>query len=167
MDTLNKNLKTLRKLEGIKSQAEFGSRIGVPSHNINKYENNVIPKPEVLRKIAEVFQVNLHLFLTTELTEKNYEQFKMDHNTEAKLESLVSEATDEFKISRRDLEKVASFFANKLERIEEDNLNEIDRKKLFRDVRSIFVAYNSKLEEFYTMQDNLAMLISERKFNQP
>lgn len=141
--------------------------IGVPSHNINKYENNVIPKPEVLRQIASVFQINLHLFILKELNDSNYEQFKMDHNTEAKLESLVSEATDEFKITRRDLEKVASFFENKLSRIELNDINENDRRKLFRDLRSIFVSYNNKLIEFYTMQDQLASLIMEKQVNQP
>ncbi len=160
MDLINHNIKALRKLENIKSQSEFGKIIQVPSHNINKYENGVIPKPEVLRSIAEQFKINLHLFITKELTEENFEQFKIEHNTEAKLEDLASQSSNEIEIKRGDLDRMATFFGDKLERLENDDLNEIDRKKLFADLRAIFLAYNKKLEEFYVMQDHLADIIS-------
>ncbi len=159
LDIINQNIRSLRKLENIRSQSEFGDRIGVPSHNINKYENNVIPKPEVLRTIASEFGINLHLFITRELTESNFEEFKIEHNTEVKLESLLSEATTEYEIKRGDLDRFATFFSDKLKKLEDDNLNEIDRKKLFNDLRSIFLAFNDKLKEFYIMQDRLAELL--------
>ena len=163
MDLINRNIKTLRKLERIKSQSEFGDIIGVPSHNINKYENNVIPKPEILRKIAEEFRINLHLFLTKKLTETNYDEFKIEHNTEAKLENLVNESPSSYEIKRNDLDRIATFFTDKLQRIEEDNCNAIDRKRLFADIRAIFLAYNQKLRDFYVMQDTLSEIISEKK----
>ena len=163
MDLINKNIKALRKLEGIKSQSEFGGIIGVPSHNINKYENNVIPKPEILRKIAEEFQINLHLFITKELTEANFEEFKIEYNTEAKLEDLVNESTNNYEITRSDIDRIATFFADKLKRIEDDDCNEVDRKRLFGDLRAIFLAYNQKLKDFYVMQDNLANILGEKK----
>ncbi len=153
----------LRKLEGIKSQSEFGNIIGVPSHNINKYENNVIPKPEVLRTIAEKFGINLHLFITKELTESNHEEFRIEHNTEAKLEDLVNEASKNYEITRNDLDRIATFFSDKLRRIEEDDCNEIDRKRLFGDIRAIFLAYNHKLRDFYVMQDTLSNILGEKK----
>ena len=163
MDLINKNIKTLRKLEGIKSQSEFGGIIGVPSHNINKYENNVIPKPEVLRRIAEEFKINLHLFITKELAENNYEEFKIEYNTEAKLENLVNESSSSYEIKRSDMDRIATFFSDKLRRIEENNCNEIDRKRLFADIKAIFLAYNQKLQDFYVMQDTLSSIISEKK----
>ncbi len=163
MDLINKNIKTLRKLEGIKSQSEFGNIIGVPSHNINKYENNVIPKPEVLRTIAEKFGINLHLFITKELMESNHEEFRIEHNTEAKLEDLVNEASKNYEITRNDLDRIATFFSDKLRRIEEDDCNEIDRKRLFGDIRAIFLAYNQKLRDFYVMQDTLSNILGEKK----
>ena len=167
MDLINLNIRTLRKLENIKSQSEFGKLIGVPSHNINKYENGVIPKPEVLRTIAERFNINLHLFVTKEMDEKNFEQFKIEYNTEAKLEDLASQSSNEIEIKRGDLDRVATFFGDKLQRLEGDELNEIDRAKLFGDLRSIFLAYNKKLQEFYIMQDHLANIISSDRTNQP
>ena len=167
MDLINRNIRSLRKLENIKSQSDFASMIGVPSHNINKYENAVIPKPEVLRTIAEKFNINLHLFITKELTEENFEQFKIEHNTEAKLEDLASHSSGmEIEIKRGDLDRVATFFGDKLERLEGDELNEVDRKKLFGDLRAIFLSFNKKLKEFYVMQDNLAELISGSSGNQ-
>ncbi|MBV6644900.1 MAG: helix-turn-helix transcriptional regulator [Cyclobacteriaceae bacterium] len=168
MDIINQNIRTLRKLENIKSQSEFGERLGVPSHNINKYENNVIPKPEVLRKIATEFKINLHLFLTKTLDESNFEEFKIEHNTEAKLENLVNESKGHFEITRSDLDRVATFFGDKLKKIEEDDCNEIDRMKLFGDIRSIFLAFNKKLKDFYEMQDRLASILGDgSKTNQP
>lgn len=161
MDTINHNIRALRKYENIKSQSEFGKLIGVPSHNINKYENGVIPKPEVLRTIAKEFGINLHLFITKELSEENYEQFKIEHNTEAKLEGIAGQSSISYEITRGDLGRVVTFFGDKLNKIEEDELNDIDRKKLFADIRSIFLAFNKKLEEFYDMQDHLARIIGE------
>ncbi len=163
MDIINQNIRALRKFENIKSQSEFGKILGVPSHNINKYENNVIPKPEVLRVIAEKFNINLHLFLTKELTEENYEEFKIEHNTEAKLESLINQSSAEFEIKRGDLDRVTTFFSDKLDRLESGEVNEVDRRKLFGDLRSIFLAFNGKLKEFYKMQDHLAAIIGQGK----
>lgn len=163
MDLININIKALRKLENIKSQSEFGRIIGVPSHNINKYENNVIPKPEVLRSIAESFNINLHLFITKEMTEGNFEEFKIEHNTEAKLENLVNESSQSYEITRNDIDRIATFFSDKLRRIEEDKSNEVDRRRLFADLKAIFLAYNQKLKDFYVMQDNLSSIISGRK----
>ncbi|MEM9326155.1 MAG: helix-turn-helix transcriptional regulator [Bacteroidota bacterium] len=163
MDLINKNIKSLRKLEGIKTQSEFGNIIGVPSHNINKYENSVIPKPEVLRKIAEEFKINLHLFITKELTEENHDKFKIEHNTEAKLENLINESSTNYEITRSDIDRIATFFSDKLQRIEEDNCNDVDRKRLFADLKAIFIAYNQKLRDFYIMQDTLSSIISEKK----
>ena len=163
MDLINKNIRGLRKLENIKSQSEFGKIIGVPSHNINKYENSVIPKPEVLRTIAQQFNINLHLFITKEIDDDNYEQFKIEHNTEAKLEDLASMSSNEIEIKRGDLDRVATFFGDKLQRLEDDELNEIDRKKLFGDLRAIFLAFSKKLKEFYVMQDHLAEIISSNR----
>lgn len=160
MDLINKNIKTLRKLENIKSQSEFGEIIGVPSHNINKYENNVIPKPDVLRSVAQAFNINLHLFITKEMTESNYEEFKIEHNTEAKLENLVNESTQNFEITRNDIDRIATFFGDKLRRIEEGDTNEVDRRRLFGDLKAIFLAYNQKLKDFYIMQDTLSDIIS-------
>ena len=148
MDIINKNIRSLRKLEKIKSQSVFGNRLGVPSHNINKYENNVIPKPEVLRKIAEEFKINLHLFFTKELTEANYEEFKIEHNTEAKLSDLIDDTSSQIELKRGDLNRFATFFDNKLVLLEEGQRNENDRLKLFRDIRSIFLAYNQKTTRF-------------------
>ena len=162
MDVINQNIKALRKYENIKSQSDFGRRIGVPSHNINKYENGVIPKPEVLRTIASEFGINLHLFITKELTEDNYEQFKIEHNTEAKLEDIANQASNELEITRGDLDRVVTFFADKLEKIEEGEINEIDRKRLFGDIRSIFLAFNKKLKDFYVMQDRIAQVLGEK-----
>ena len=159
MDLINKNIKTLRKLENIKSQGEFGDIIGVPSHNINKYENNVIPKPDILRKVAEEFGINLHLFITKELTEANYEEFKIEYNTEAKLENLVNESSNSYEIKRNDIDRIATFFSDKLQRIEQDDCNEVDRRRLFGDLRAIFLAYNQKLRDFYVMQDTLSDII--------
>ncbi len=163
MDLINQNIKTLRKLENIKSQSEFGEMIDVPTHNINKYEHNVIPKPEVLRTIASKFKINLHLFLTKELTESNFEEFKIEFNTEVKLESLLNEVTTEYQIKRGDLDRFTTLFGDKLKRLENNQLNEIDRKKLFGDLRAIFLAFNKKLTEFYIMQDHLAEIIGEQK----
>lgn len=163
MDLINKNIKTLRKLENIKSQSEFGDIIGVPSHNINKYENNVIPKPEILRRVAEQFKINLHLFITKELSESNYEEFRIEHNTEAKLENLTNESAKDYEIKRNDIDRIATFFADKLQRIENDDCNEVDRKRLFSDIKAIFLAYNRKLRDFYVMQDTLSDIISERR----
>ncbi|MDW3191312.1 MAG: helix-turn-helix transcriptional regulator [Cytophagales bacterium] len=160
MDLINKNIKTLRRVENIKSQSEFGEIIGVPSHNINKYENNVIPKPDVLRSVAQAFKINLHLFITKEMTESNYEEFKIEHNTEAKLENLVNESTQNFEITRNDIDRIATFFSDKLRRIEEEDTNEIDRRRLFGDLKAIFLAYNQKLKDFYIMQDTLSDIIS-------
>ena len=167
MDLINKNIRALRKLENIKSQSEFGDIIGVPTHNINKYENNVIPKPEVLRNIASEFKINLHLFLTKELTESNFEEFKIEFNTEVKLASLLSEVTTEYEIKRGDLDRFTTLFGDKLKRLEDNDLNEVDRNKLFGDLRSIFLAFNKKLAEFYIMQDHLAKIIGDKKSNQP
>lgn len=167
MDLINQNIRALRKLENIKSQSEFGDMIGVPAHNINKYENNVIPKPEVLRTIATKFNVNLHLFITKELTETNYEEFKIEFNTEVKLEGLLSEVSTEYQIKRSDLDRFTTLFGDKLKRLEEEELNDVDRKKLFGDLRAIFLAFNKKLAEFYIMQDSLAELISDKQSNQP
>jgi len=167
LDFINKNIRALRKLQNIRSQSEFGNIIGVPSHNINKYENNVIPKPEVLRTIASEFKINLHLFITKELTESNFEEFKIEYNTEVKLEGMLSEAASEYEIKRGDLDRFATFFGDKLKRLEDNDVNEIDRKKLFGDLRSIFLAFNKKLTEFYIMQDHLAEIIGDKKSNQP
>lgn len=161
MDIINKNIRALRKLESVKSQGEFGEMLGVPSHNINKYENSVIPKPEVLRVIAEKFGINLHLFLTKELSEANYEEFKIEYNTEAKLENLINQSSAEFEIKRNDLDRVTTFFGDKLDRLEQGDINEIDRRKLFSDLRAIFLSVNKKLREFYHMQDNLAQILGK------
>jgi len=166
LDIINHNIKTLRKLENIKSQNEFGLRIGVPSHNINKYENSVIPKPEILRTIAVEFKINLHLFITKELTERNYEEFKIEHNTEAKLESIINQSDSKFEIRRSDLDRVATFFNDKLDLVEGNNINKIDRERLLLDIRSIFIAYNKKLKQFYIMQDHLAEIIGKEKTSQ-
>jgi transcriptional regulator with XRE-family HTH domain len=163
LDLINKNIKALRKLEGIKTQSEFGDMIGVPSHNINKYENSVIPKPEILRRIADVFKINLHLFITKELTDGNHEEFKIEYNTEAKLENLVNESLTSYEITRNDVDRIATFFSDKLKRIEEDSCNDVDRKRLFADIKAIFAAYNQKLRDFYLMQDTLSQIISEKK----
>ena len=56
----------------------------------------------------------------------------------------------------------ATFFNDKLDLLYSGELNEVDRKKLFRDVRSIFMAYSKKLKDFYKMQDHLANIIGER-----
>lgn len=168
MDLINKNIRALRKLENIKSQNEFGERIGVPAHNINKYENNVIPKPEVIRNIAAEFKINLHLFFTIELTEFNFEEFKIEFNTEVKLESLLSDVTTEYDIKRGDLDRFTTLFGDKLKRLEDNDLNDVDRDKLFGDLRSIFLALNKKLAEFYIMQDHLAkIIIVDKSSNQP
>lgn len=159
MDLINKNIKALRKLENIKSQGEFGDIIGVPSHNINKYENNVIPKPDVLRSIAEAFNINLHLFITKEMTESNFEEFKIEHNTEAKLENLVNESSQNYEITRNDIDRIATFYSDKIQRLELDDCNEVDRRRLFGDIKAIFLAYNQKLKDFYVMQDHLADII--------
>ncbi len=159
MDLINQNIRTLRKLESIKSQTEFGKIIGVPSHNINKYENSVIPKPEVLRSIATAFNINLHLFLTRELTEKNYDDFKVERDTEIKLEGLKSEFTNEIEIKRGDVDRMATYFTDKLTRIEANNLNDIDRAKLFKDLKILFLAYHKKLKDFYEMQDRLSFIL--------
>ncbi len=163
LDLINKNIKTLRKLEGIKSQSEFGDIIGVPSHNINKYENNVIPKPEVLRSIGKAFKINLHLFITKEMSEANFEEFKIEHNTEAKLENLVNESSNSYEIKRNDIDRIATFFSDKLKRVEDDDCNEVDRKRLFGDIRAIFLAYNDKLRDFYVMQDHLSDILGGGK----
>ncbi len=163
MDLINKNIKTLRRLENIKSQSEFGNQIGVPGHNVNKYENNVIPKPDVLRNIADRFQLNLHLFLTREITESNYEEFKIEHNTEAKLEDLISQSSSSYEITRADIDRIATFFADKLGKIEEDQLNPNDRQRIINDLKAIFHAYNQKLKDFYEMQDHLAQVLGDRK----
>ena len=163
MDLINKNIRALRKLKNIKSQSEFGEIIGVPAHNINKYEHNVIPKPEVLRNIATEFKINLHLFMTKELTETNFEEFQIEFNTEVKLESLLSEATSEYQIKRGDLDRFTTLFGDKLKKLEEGDLNEVDRKRLFGDLRAIFLAFNKKLAEFYVMQDHLSEIISGDK----
>lgn len=160
MDLINKNIKALRKLENIKSQGEFGGIIGVPSHNINKYENNVIPKPDVLRSIADAFNINLHLFITKEMTESNFEEFKIEHNTEAKLENLVNESSQNYEITRNDIDRIATFYSDKIQRLESDDCNEVDRRRLFGDVKAIFLAYNQKLKDFYVMQDHLSSIIS-------
>ncbi|MEQ9403884.1 MAG: helix-turn-helix transcriptional regulator [Cyclobacteriaceae bacterium] len=167
MDLINKNIRALRKLRNVKSQSEFGEIIGVPAHNINKYEHNVIPKPDVLRSIASQFQVNLHLFITKELTELNFEEFQIEFNTEAKLDSLLNEGTAEYQIKRGDLDRFTTLFGDKLKRLEDNELNEIDRTKLFGDLRAIFLAFNKKLTEFYIMQDHLADIIGDRKSSQP
>ncbi|MEO9871827.1 helix-turn-helix domain-containing protein [Ekhidna sp.] len=166
MDLINKNIRALRKLKNIKSQSEFGDMIDVPTHNINKYEHNVIPKPEVLRVIASTFKINLHLFITKELTESNYEEFKIELNTEVKLESLLNEVSTEYQIKRSDLDRFTTLFGDKLKRLEKDELNAIDRQKLFDDLKAIFLSFNKKLTEFYVMQDNLAQIIGENKTNQ-
>ncbi|MEQ9425347.1 MAG: helix-turn-helix transcriptional regulator [Cyclobacteriaceae bacterium] len=163
MDIINKNIRTLRRLENIKSQSEFGDLIGVPSHNINKYENNVIPKPAVLREIASSFNVDLHLFITKELDDSNFDEFKIEQNTEAKLGSIINQSSRDFEIKRGDLDRIATFFNDKLDIIEKSEVNEVDRQRLFSDLRAIFIAYNRKLKDFYTMQDNLADIIGERK----
>ncbi len=168
MDIINKNIRALRKLKNIKSQSEFGEIIDVPAHNINKYEHNVIPKPEVLRTIAAEFKINLHLFVTKELTESNFEEFQIEHDTEVKLENMLSEASNnEYQLTRKDLDRFTTLFGDKLKKLEEDELNEIDRNKIFGDLRAIFLAYSNKLEEFYIMQDNLAEIIGNKKANQP
>ncbi|MEP5612577.1 MAG: helix-turn-helix transcriptional regulator [Cyclobacteriaceae bacterium] len=167
MDLINKNIRALRKLKNIKSQSEFGGMIDVPTHNINKYEHNVIPKPEVLRAIASEFRINLHLFITKELTETNFDEFKIEFNTEAKLESLLNDAAVEYQIERGDLDRFTTLFGDKLKKLEADDLNEIDRKRIFGDLRAIFLAFNKKLAEFYVMQDNLAKIIGDRDSNQP
>ncbi len=167
MDLINKNIRALRKLKNIKSQSEFGEIIGVPAHNINKYEHNVIPKPEVLRAIAEEFNINLHLFITKELSESNFEEFLIEFNTEVKLENLLSESSNDYQIKRHDLDRFTTLFGDKLKRLEEDDLNEVDRSKLFSDLRAIFLAFNKKLAEFYVMQDHLAEIIGEKGPNQP
>ena len=159
MDLINKNIRMLRKLENIKSQGEFGKILNVPSHNINKYENGVIPKPDVIRTIANKFNINLHLFLTKELIESNYEDFKIEQDTEIKLQGLVNEVASNFEIKRNDVDRFATFFADKLARLEIGDINDIDRKKIFSDLRSIFVAYNLKLKEFYDMQDRLSIIL--------
>jgi len=163
LDLINKNIKTLRRLENIKSQSEFGDRIGVPSHNVNKYENNVIPKPDVLRSIAATFTLNLHLFLTKEITDSNYEEFKIEHNTEAKLEDLISDAQTTYDITRSDIDRIATFFGDKLHKLQESDLNELDKRRLFNDLRAIFHAYHQKLKDFYEMQDHLAKVLGDRK----
>ena len=163
MDLINKNIRVLRKLENIKSQGEFGDIIGVPSHNINKYENNVIPKPDVLRRVAEAFNINLHLFITKEMTERNYEAFKIEHNTEAKLEHLVNESSQSYEITRNDIDRIATFFSDKMQRIEAGESNEVDRRRLFADIKAIFLAYNQKLKDFYIMQDTLSEIIGGKK----
>lgn len=168
MDIINKNIRTLRKLENIKSQSFFGELIGVPSHNINKYENNVIPKPEVLRKIATEFNINLHLFLTKEMHDTNYAEFKIENNTAAKLENIINQSSKDFEITRSDLDQVTAFFEDKLKLIEEGEINDIDKKRLFGDIRSILIAFKTKLEEFYIMQDHLSqIIIGEKGPNQP
>lgn len=167
MDLINKNIRALRKLKSIKSQSEFGKIIGVPAHNINKYEHNVIPKPDVLRSIADKFEIDLHLFITKELVESNFEEFQIESNTEVKLENLLNEGVTEYQLKKGDLDRFTTFFADKLERLESDGLNEIDRKKLFGDLRAIFLAFNKKLAEFYTMQDHLAEIIGDGKSSQP
>ena len=159
MDIINKNIRTLRKLENIKSQSEFGDLIGVPSHNINKYENNVIPKPDVLRTIATTFNINLHLFLTRELTKKNYDDFKVERDTEIKLEGLKSEFTSDIEVKRGDVDRMATYFTDKLIMIEQNDLNEIDRQKLFKDLKVLFLAYHKKLKDFYEMQDRLSFIL--------
>lgn len=159
MDLINKNIKALRKLRNIKSQSEFGRIIGVPAHNINKYEHNVIPKPEVLRSIASEFNLNLHLFLTKELKESNFPEFLIERNTEAKLESLLSQGSTEYHIRREDLDRFTTLFGDKLQLLEENELNEVDRQKIFTDLRALFLAFNQKLAEFYEMQDNLSKII--------
>ncbi len=167
MDLINKNIRSLRKLKNIKSQSEFGEIIGVPTHNINKYEHNVIPKPEVLRTIASEFKINLHLFITKELTEHNFEEFKIEFNTEVKLESLLNEVSTEYQIKRNDLDRFTTLFGDKLKRLESDELNDIDRAKLFGDLRAIFLAFNKKLTEFYIMQDHLSEIIGGDNPSQP
>ncbi len=162
MDIINKNIRTLRKLENIKSQSEFGDLIGVPSHNINKYENTVIPKPEILRTIAKAFNINLHLFLTRELNEKNYDDFKVERDTEIKLEGLKSEFTSDIEIKRGDVDRMATYFTDKLILIEQNNLNEIDRQKLFKDLKILFLAYHRKLKDFYEMQDRLSVILGSK-----
>lgn len=127
----------------------------------------MIPKPEVLRAIAEKFKINLHLFITKELTESNFEEFQIEFNTEVKLENLLNEGTVEYQIKRGDLDRFTTLFADKLKRLEEDTLNEVDRAKIFSDLRAIFLAFNKKLAEFYIMQDHLAEIIGDRKPNQP
>jgi len=148
LDTINQNIKSLRKLERISSQREFGKIIGVPSHNINKYENSVIPKPEILRAIALKFHINLHLFITKEITPENYDEFKIERNTEAKLESIINESSNQFKIKRGDIDRVSTFFGDKLTKVEVGDLNDVDRKRIFGDLKSIFMAFNLKLKEF-------------------
>lgn len=167
MDLINHNIKALRKLKNIKSQSEFGKMIGVPAHNINKYEHNVIPKPDVLRSIATEFNINLHLFLTKELNDSNFEEFLIEFNTEVKLDSLLNEGAIAYQIRREDLDRFTTLFADKLTRLEQDELNEIDRSKLFSDLKAIFLAFSKKLSEFYVMQDHLAEIIGDRKSNRP
>ncbi len=81
--------------------------------------------------------INLHLFIIKELSESNFEQFKIEYNTEAKLEDLASQSSIEIEIKRGDLDRVVTFFGDKLQRIEEADLNEVDRKKLFGDLTRI------------------------------
>ena len=84
---------------------------------------------------------------------------RIEYNTEAKLESIINQSSSEFEIKRSDLDRVAIFFGDKLDRLEEDNVNENDRRKLFGDLRSLFLAFNKKLKEFYVMQDHLSNII--------
>src|SRR3954468_11367113 len=61
------NLKLLRKRKGF-SQDDMGKEVGLKRHDIDNYERGIVPPPENMIAIADLFKISVDTLLRIDLT---------------------------------------------------------------------------------------------------
>lgn len=104
MKIFNKNITFLRQREGFKSVQKFADHMGEPMGKVREYERRGQPKGEFLAKLVDEFNIDLHMFLTTELNDSNYSELftpirmvaedRAEYGTNAEFLDLINQLND-------------------------------------------------------------------------
>lgn len=146
MSILNENIRFLRQKEGFKSARLFAEYLGEKPGQVSEYESRRQPNRDFLAKIAEKFKIDLNLFMSEKLTDKNYSRLFAEKNKGTLSEPL------------KDLKKVDDFF-KLASQVEEEN-NPVKRKQLVQELISL---YASKLNTIDELKDEIMRQLREKE----
>ncbi len=91
LGVFNSNIRFLRKKLGL-SQQKLAEELGEKRGKIAAYEEAADARPDFYKKLIEKYRIDLHLFLTEEMTEDSYLSFFLSEDSGMK----VSEPSGEY-----------------------------------------------------------------------
>jgi len=126
-------LKELRKERKL-NQSEVGDALGLSASAIGMYEQNRrTPDPEILKKIAEYFNVSIDYLLgRTNIADPYIPESYAEKN----------------KAATRDLMQYENFIEHAGEFFMDDRIPEEDKEALFRDISDLFWKFKEKKSKY-------------------